>query len=57
MPVHRAALSMPALVASLLGLSELECSIRKGSVWWLRQRERHGVLQTVIVTVQTPEFI
>jgi len=45
------------VVASLLGLSELECSIRKGSVWWLRQRERHGVLQTVIVTVQAPEFI
>ena len=45
------------VVARLLGHSELDCSIRKGSVWWLRQRERHGVLQTVIVTVQTPEFI
>ena len=45
------------VVASLLGLGELECSIRKGAVWWLRQRERHGVPQTVIVTVQMPEFI
>lgn len=45
------------VVARLLGLSEADCSVRKGAVWWLRQRERHGVLQTVIVTVQTPEFI
>lgn len=45
------------VVSRLLGLNEAECSIRKGSVWWLRQRERHGQLQTVIVTVQTPEFI
>lgn len=45
------------VVARLLGLGESECSIRKGAVWWLRQRERHGVPQTVIVTVQAPELI
>lgn len=45
------------VVSRLLGLSEAECSFRKGAVWWLRQRERNGVLQTVLVTVQTPELL
>lgn len=44
-------------VARLLGLQEPACSIRKGSVWWLRQRERQGNFQTVVLTVQTPEFL
>ena len=43
-------------VARLLDWREEDCSIRKGSVWWLRQRERDGRPQTVIVTVQTPEL-
>ena len=30
---------------------------RKGAVWWVRSREREGVLQTVVVTVQTPELL
>lgn len=49
----------PALgrvIAQLLGLQASECAVRKGSVWWLRQREREGVKQTVVVTVQTPEL-
>lgn len=45
------------VVARLLGWREEECAIRKGSVWWLRQREKHGQLQTVILTVQTPELL
>lgn len=44
-------------VAQLLQLQEPSCSIRKGSVWWLRQREKNGVLQTILLTVQTPEFL
>lgn len=44
-------------VARLLDWREEDCSIRKGSVWWLRQRERDGRPQTVIVTVQTPELL
>ena len=44
-------------VARLLDWREEDCSIRKGSVWWLRQRERDGRVQTVIVTVQTPELL
>ena len=44
-------------VARLLDWREEDCSIRKGAVWWLRQRERNGQVQTVIVTVQTPELL
>lgn len=45
------------VVARLLGLAEEDCPVRKGAVWWLRQRERAGVVQTVLVTVQTPELL
>lgn len=45
------------VVANLLGLPEGDCSIRKGAVWWLRQREKNGRMQTVILTVQTPELL
>ena len=44
-------------VAQLLGLPEAECPMRKGAIWWLRQRERGGCQQTLIVTVQTPELV
>jgi phosphohistidine phosphatase len=44
-------------LAQLLGLRASECPVRKGAVWWLRSRERDGVLQTVVVTVQTPEIL
>jgi phosphohistidine phosphatase len=45
------------VIARLMNLSEPECSVRKGAVWWLRQRERQGQTQTVLLTVQAPEFI
>ena len=45
------------VVARLLALSEDDCSVKKGALWWLRHRERGGVGRTVIVTVQTPELI
>jgi len=45
------------VVAGLLGLAEAECAIKKGSVWWLRYRERDGLGQTVVVSVQTPELL
>ncbi len=44
-------------VARLLNMQEATCPIRKGAVWWLRQREREGRLQTVLLTVQTPEML
>ena len=44
-------------ISYLLGLSEGECAVRKGAVWWLRSRVRNGATQTVVVSVQTPELI
>jgi phosphohistidine phosphatase len=45
------------VVAQLLGIGSGECSIRKGSVWWLRRRERHQGWQTIVLCVQTPELL
>lgn len=44
------------VIAQLLGMGEAECVVRKGALWWLRRREREGVSQTVVLTVQTPDF-
>ena len=44
-------------IAQLLGLQASDCAVKKGAIWWLRSRERDGVLQTVIVTVQSPEVL
>lgn len=41
----------------LLGLKQSECSIKKGALWWLRFRERETGDRTVVVTVQSPEFL
>lgn len=45
------------LIARLLGMDESICSVRKGGVWWLRTRLREGQLQTVLLTVASPDFI
>jgi phosphohistidine phosphatase len=44
-------------IAQLLGLQETDCPVKKGALWWLRVREREGGLQTVVVTVQSPEVL
>lgn len=44
-------------ISQLLGLSESECAVKKGALWWLRNRQREGHSQTVIVTVQSPEVL
>ncbi|MDE2418224.1 MAG: histidine phosphatase family protein [Burkholderiales bacterium] len=44
-------------IARLIGLTESECAVKKGAVWWLRYKERYGVGQTVVVTVQSPELL
>ncbi len=44
-------------IAQLLGLQESDCPVRKGAVWWLRNRDRDGHSQTVVVTVQSPEVL
>lgn len=45
------------VIARLLDLNDEDCTMKKGSLWWLRHRERNGAWQTVIVTVQTPELL
>lgn len=45
------------VIAQLVGLPEGDCPMRKGAIWWLRQRERGARMQTVLVTVQTPELL
>lgn len=49
--------SLGALVAHLLGFQAEHCAVKKGAVWWLRTRERAGHWETVLVTVQTPEYL
>ena len=44
-------------LSQVLGLSTGECAVKKGAVWWVRYRERETEAQTVVVTVQTPEFL
>lgn len=44
-------------IAQLLGLQEAECAVKKGALWWLRNRERDDQSQTVVVTVQSPEVL
>lgn len=44
-------------ISQLLGMQAPECAVRKGSVWWLRQRERLDQSQTVLLTVQSPELL
>ncbi|WP_028605441.1 SixA phosphatase family protein [Ottowia thiooxydans] len=44
-------------ISRLLQLTEPECSVKKGAVWWLRSRERETAQQTVVVTVQTAELL
>jgi phosphohistidine phosphatase len=49
--------SLGALIAHLLNFEAELCAVKKGAVWWLRTRERNGQLETVVVTVQTPEYL
>jgi phosphohistidine phosphatase len=49
--------SLGAVVAHLMGLQEASCAVKKGAVWWLRTRQRENHQQTVLVTVQTPEYL
>lgn len=45
------------VIAQLLEMQSPECAVRKGAVWWLRQRQRLDHSQTVLMTVQSPEFL
>jgi phosphohistidine phosphatase len=45
------------IIAQSLGLKDSACAVRKGSVWWLRSRERDGQRQTVLVAVQSVDML
>ncbi len=45
------------VVAHLLALQASDCAIRKGAVWWLRHRQRLEAEETVLMAVQSPEFL
>lgn len=50
----------PALgqtVARLLDMRSGECAVRKGAVWWLRQRQRMEHSETILLAVQAPDFL
>jgi phosphohistidine phosphatase len=49
--------SLGEAISLLLGLRQDSCPVRKGAVWWIRTRERDGDVQTVVVTVQSPELL
>jgi phosphohistidine phosphatase len=34
-----------------------DSAIRKGAVCWLRHREREGSAQTLVIAVQSPDFL
>lgn len=50
---HQPALG--GVIAHLLNMPDDACAIRKGAVWWLHQRSRDGLAQTVLLAVTSPE--
>ena len=45
-------------IAQLLGMQAGDCAVRKGAVWWLRQRQRlEQEPETVVMAVQTADFL
>ena len=45
------------VAARLLGVEAPELVIKKGAVWWLRQRSREQGVQTLVLTVQSPDIL
>lgn len=52
---HQPTLGLAA--AYLLSGQAQSWAVRKGGVWWLRAREREGVLQVVLHAVVAPELL
>ncbi len=49
------------LIAGKLKMQDKACVVKKGAVWWLRQRKleigNHAALQTYLLTVQHPGYL
>jgi len=43
-------------IAKLLGLHQSACVVKKGAVWWLKQRKLDGVSHYYIEAVKQPSF-
>ena len=43
------------LIAKILGMND-SAVVKKGAVWWLRQRSIDGAIQTYLFTVQNPDY-
>ena len=52
---HQPVLGLAA--AYLLAGQPQSWAVRKGALWWLRAREREGVLQVVLHAVVSPELV
>ena len=52
---HQPTLGLVA--AYLLANQPQPWAIKKGAVWWLRNRDREGGAQVVLQTVMGPEFL
>lgn len=48
--------SLGLVISKLLGMNENACVVKKGAVWWLRQRQVSGTLQTYLFAVQHPDY-
>lgn len=44
-------------ISQLMGLRAAECAVKKGALWWLRNRHRENETQTMVVTVQSPDLL
>ncbi|PPD53735.1 MAG: phosphohistidine phosphatase [Methylotenera sp.] len=45
------------LIARLLKMENEACVVKKGAVWWLRQRHIDDTVQTYLFTVQHPDLV
>lgn len=49
--------SLGEVVAHLLGMAPGSCAVRKGSLWWLRHRDRDGEPEVVVRCVMAPDLL
>jgi phosphohistidine phosphatase len=52
---HQPALGLT--IAQILDIPVLQGSVRKGSVWWLRSKQREQGIQTQLLAVQSPDLL
>ena len=48
--------NLGTLITRLLGMNESACAVKKGAVWWLRQRVNEGAMQTYLYAVKHPNL-